>query len=163
MAFTDLFKEPISLFDLERFYDRVIDTQFWIDREQNEIKRINYQKYIILYKIHFDPILLAQLSILDSFHIQRRVELAKLIDLYTHLYKLHYGVRTDLFHGLPPLSYTAPLALRPRTRLPVNIPPPPIPSRISLDDRPPPIQRQPPNYYYSQYRNYVDFPNENEP
>ncbi len=70
MAFTDLFKEPISLFDLERFYDRVIDTQFWIDREQDEIKHINHQKYIILYNIHFDPILLAQFSILDSFHIQ---------------------------------------------------------------------------------------------
>jgi hypothetical protein len=99
----DLFKEPTPLVDLERYYDKIIDVQFWFKAEYSCIRNISKFKHTVIYNIYFNPIMLAQLSILDSFNIPRRVELAKLIDLLTTLYKIHYGEKTDLFRGLPPM------------------------------------------------------------
>ena len=152
----DLFKEPTPLVDLERYYDKIIDVQFWFEAEYSRIRNISQFKHTVIYNIYFNPIMLAQLSILDSFNIPRRVELAKLIDLLTTLYKIHYGEKTDLFHGLPPMREFSHIPIRPRTRLPVNIPPPPS-SLVPYvrDSCPLPIFRQPPNYYYTTYSQYL--------
>ena len=154
----EIFGEPVPLYDLERFYDRLIDAQFWFEREYYEIERIDKVKHTALYKIYFSPIILVQLSILDSFHICRRVELIKLVDLFATLYKQHYGDKPDLLHGLPPMPLSSPMSAHPRIRLPDLIPPPPITVVTPIEERsPPPIMRQPPNYYYTYYRNYLDY------
>ena len=115
---------PIPILELEKFYDLIVDRQFWFEQHYNTIKTISSRRHKILYDIYFNPIILAQLSILDDKPLHRRIELIKLMEIFTTLVETLHGKRTDLLHGLPPMNPSPPIYIRPRNRLPVLLPPP---------------------------------------
>ena len=116
----------IPLARLEGFYDTLIDRQFWFETNAQKIHLASPTRYRIIYDIYFHPTILSCLSILDDTIPFRKIELIKLLQTFVALVKMTYGDREDLLVGLPPLNPTPPRANRPRVRLPIGIPPPPL-------------------------------------
>lgn len=111
-------------FRLERFYDIIIDRQFWYEQNYAEIKAISLMRHYLIHQIYFSPALLNQLDLIDASDLSssryRVVELQKLVTLFVFLVETNFGKRTDLLEGLPPINSIPPMSIRPRMRLPLN-------------------------------------------
>ena len=124
-----------DLYRLERFYDTLVDRQYWFERNFVTIKAISPLRHYIIHSIYFSPTIMTQLDIIDSNPLYRDVELQKLIDLFATSVERKFGKRTDLLAGLPFMNETVPLTQRPRIRLrPGSLPNPRRPITVVFEE-----------------------------
>jgi hypothetical protein len=128
----------ITLDDLERFYDLIIDRQFWLDDNSALIRNICDTKFWMLHGIYFNPSIMAQLSILDKTEDKnRRQALFRLIYIFHAIVDMHCTEPATLLIGLPTMNPSPPKATRPRQRMPLKVPPP---SKNGFMNLGPPVQ-----------------------
>jgi hypothetical protein len=114
--------------ELEGFYDLIVDRQFWFNEHHQLISRIDKNRHAILYEIFFHPAILAQLSIIDSSIMPeyRRETLLRLLYIFHAIVAMRCFDSATILLGFPPMSRSPPRVERPRKRLPINVPPPPL-------------------------------------